>query len=134
MVSISATTPPAALSRLTSPGWPDLLATVNVWVPARAEVQSGAHWVPVTVTAVVVAALADGSTAIAAAAASAGTSISTPATAHGRRAASRSHWAAAQRRPGGPAGAGAGTGAAGDAAAWAAGAVRADAVWAADAA
>src|SRR6478672_6866305 len=83
MVSISATTPPAALSRLTSPGWPDLLATVNVWVPAWAEVQPGAHWVPVTVTAVVVAALADGSTAIAAAAASAGTSISTPATAHG---------------------------------------------------
>jgi len=30
---------------LISPGWPDLLATVNVWVPARAEAQSGAHCV-----------------------------------------------------------------------------------------
>src|SRR5262244_348642 len=116
MVSISATTPPAALVRLISPGWPDLLATVNVWVPARADVQSGAHWVLVIVTAVMAAALADGSTAIAAAAASAGTRISTPATAHGRRAASRSHCADAQRRPGGPAGAGAGDGAVGDAA------------------
>src|SRR5262249_28002399 len=100
--------PRPALWSWISPGWPDFLATVNVWVPVRAEVQSGAHRVPVIVTAVTAAALADGSTAIAAVATSAGTRISTPATAHGRRAARRSHRADAQPRPGGPAGSGAG--------------------------
>ena len=52
MVSISPTISPAALSRLISPASPDLLATVNVWVPAVAEVQSGAQPVLVTVMAI----------------------------------------------------------------------------------
>ena len=89
-VSISPTTPPAALTRLISPAWPDWLRTVNVRVPAWAAVQSRAQPVPVTVTAVPAAATADGSAAMVTPAASAGTTTSTPATAHGRRAARRS--------------------------------------------
>ena len=50
-VSISPTTAPAALSRLISPAMPELLATVNVWLPDWAEVNSGAHSVLLTVTA-----------------------------------------------------------------------------------
>ncbi|SRR5579875_1217858 len=90
MVSISPATPPEALSRSISPARPDWLSTVIVWVPGRAEVHSGAHSARVTVTIAVAAGLAAGSTAIVVPAASDGTTTSTPATAHGRRPASRS--------------------------------------------
>ena len=96
-VSISATTAPAALTRLTSPALLDWLVTVNVCGPVVAADQSFAHPVLVTVTAVVADALAAGRATIAAAAATAGVTTSTPATAQGRRPASCS-----QRRGTGP--------------------------------
>ena len=91
IVSISPTTAPAALSRLISPARPELLATVNVCVPVVPEVHSGAQSVFVTVMAIPAVVAAAGSAAIVAPAARAGTATRTPATAHGRRPASRSH-------------------------------------------
>ena len=89
-VSISATTPPLALTSVISPAWADLLCTVNVCGPVRAADHSLAQPVLVTVTAVEAEVLAAGSAAIVRAAATAGATTRTPATAHGRRAASRS--------------------------------------------
>ena len=105
IVSISPTTAPAALSRLISPASPELLATVNVCVPVVPEVHSGAQSVFVTVMAIPAVVAAAGSAAIVAPAARAGTATRTPATAHGRRPARRSHWPGAA----GVSGAGAGS-------------------------
>ena len=91
IVSISPTTAPAALSRLISPARPELLLTVNVCVPVVPDVHSGAQSVFVTVMAIPAVVAAAGSAAIVAPAARAGTATRTPATAHGRRPASRSH-------------------------------------------
>ena len=90
MVSISPTTAPAALSRLTSPARPELLVTVIVWVPVVAVDHSGAQSVRLTVTVLAAPVAAAGSAAIVTPAASAGTAIRTPATSHGRPAATRS--------------------------------------------
>src|SRR6266568_4058997 len=94
-VSISATIPPAALSRVISPTRPDWLVTVNVWVPARADVHSRAHPLLVTVTAVMALALAAGRAAITLPAATTGTATSAPATVQVRCPASRSQRATA---------------------------------------
>src|SRR5580693_5007912 len=89
-VSISPTTAPPASSRLISPAMPELLTTVNVWLPDWAEVNSGAQSVLLTVTASAALPAAPGIAAIVSPAARAGTTMRTPATTHGRPPASRS--------------------------------------------
>src|SRR5580692_2128870 len=112
-VSISPTTAPAALSRLISPAMPELLATVNVWLPDWAEVNSGAHSVLLTVTASAALPAAGGIAAIVTPAARAGTTMRTPATTHGRPPASRSQRPTPGAGDGAAGGGAAGGGAAG---------------------
>jgi hypothetical protein len=69
---------------------PESLATVNVWLPDWAAVNSGAHSVLDTVTASAALPAAAGMATIVRPAASAGTAMRTPATTHGRPPASRS--------------------------------------------
>src|ERR1700729_2520758 len=96
-VSISATTPPAASSRLISPARPDSLLTAKVWVPGCADRKSRAQPSRATVTATTASvAPAAGSAATSTPAATAGTTTSTPAMVQVRCPASRSHRANAQ--------------------------------------
>src|SRR5690349_316761 len=88
-VSISATTPLLASTRLISPVLSDLLTTVNVWLPVRTVAQSAAQLVAVTVTRVASTSVAPGSSAMTAAAITAGTTTTATATATGRWAISR---------------------------------------------
>src|SRR6202034_1094804 len=91
MVSISPTTAPAELSRLTSPARPELLVTVIVWVPVTAVDHSGAQLLRLTVTALAApVAAAGGGAPLAAPPASAAAATRPPATSHGRRPATRS--------------------------------------------
>src|ERR1700733_3248144 len=95
-VSISATTPPAASSRLISPARPDSLLTAKVWVPGCADRKSRAQPSRAAVTATTAsAAPAAGSAATSTPAATAGTATSTPAMVQVRCPASRSHQARA---------------------------------------
>ncbi|MEH3078539.1 MAG: hypothetical protein PGN11_18050 [Quadrisphaera sp.] len=99
-VSISATMPPLASSRLTSTILEELLVTWKTCVPALGALRSGAHRVSVT-WRVEAAALLRGSSCTSATAARAGTRTTTPAVRHGREAI-RVASASPRRRPSPP--------------------------------